>query len=938
MNTLEFLTSLRKADIAITLNDDALEIDAPSGKVTESLKNELKLRKKEILDFLRETNKACETEGGPITPIARDKDILLSPSQERVWSLVQLMPENPSFNMHIAYTIRGPLDTLVLEKSLQEIIQRHEILRTTFSSINGYPVQVISPEVTFTLSRVDLRGVDGKTQSLKIEQLANLEAKKPFDLTRGPLIRAGLLEVNDQLHVFMITMHHIISDGWSFFMFFNELTALYEVSVSHKKKLLPNLQIQYADFSRWHRKWLESKQCQVHLEYWRKELGVNLSPLVLPLDWPRSNKRTMEGASQARILSSSIAKELRALATHYGISINTIFLTAFMVMLFKYSGQEDLIICSPVSGRNRDELKPLIGFFNNIVPIRIIFNKDMPISELLEKVRIKTLDAFEHQDVPFHHLLTESNVGRVPVTRAMFDFQNSRTHSLILPGTTIDTLDIHNGTTNFELTLTILEKEEEYKYVIEYKTVLFENRTIQRMLTYFETVLESIARAPGQKLSAIPFMLNTLEQETYLKLHKRKQKGFWTQKKTTALPNPPMNSTTNTQDEESPVDLRCQFDSQLPRSTLEIRMARIWEKLLGKAPIGRNENFFDLGGDSLLMFRLVDQTANELDVRFPLTTLLQAPTIAELAQVLEGKKGEPPFTSLVPFNSSGPNPIFFFVYGLENGSRFMDLISHLSPDQPFFGLRPLVMDESQQFNPTIIKDWATQYIKELRMQQPQGPYFLGGYCFGGIVAYEMAQQLNLLGEETKFLAFFDTTHPTKGERRSLEKGRSFSLPPSENFSSRVVRHLSVFSRLTPWKSMTYIVTRLGAYGSGKYHIFMNRIKKFLCFAYLAFHQPLPAWLRQVFILEIFTSQALRFYVPEKYSGKLTLFKVKNPRYEPHNGWKELIGGGIDVHEIPGTHDDFMKPPHAKAFAKKLETCLTRNIPNKHPIPSQKNTL
>lgn len=603
MNTLEFLTSLRKADITIKVTQEGLQINAPSGGITESIKKELKIRKKEILQVLRETGKSIKTEDQEITLIARDQDLLLSPSQERVWSLTQLMPQNPSFNMHIAFNIEGPLDALALEHSLQEIIRRHEILRTTFSLVKGKPVQIISPNVTFTLTRVDLRKFDEHTLRSNIEQLANMEAREPFDLMQGPLVRGQLLEVNSHLHVFMVTMHHIISDGWSFFLFFAELAILYEDTLAHRKNLLPTLPIQYADFSNWHREWLTSEQCQVQVEYWQRELGNNVASLVLPLDRPRPAQPITEAGLQTRILPSSIVREITTSATYHGISINILFLTAFLVTLFKYSNQEDLVICSPVSGRDRDELKSLIGFFNNIVPIRLILKKDMSISELLEKVRIKTLDVLEHQDVPFHHLLTASNVGRVPLTRAMFDFQNHATQSLKLAGTTIDILDIHNGMTNFELSLTVIKKEENYKCGIEYKTALFDNRTIQGMLAYFETILKSITHAPAQKISAIPSVINKQQQEKYLKLEGEN----WTSG----------------------------MSYVSPRDEIEQTIVNIWQEVLEIEKVGIHDNFFDLGGHSLLVTQVIGRLRHALQLDLSLRSLFDHPTLEEQAVAIK---------------------------------------------------------------------------------------------------------------------------------------------------------------------------------------------------------------------------------------------------------------------------------------------------------------
>ena len=885
MNTLEFLTSLRKSDITITVNGEGLQIDAPPGVITESLKIELKNRKKEILHFLRKTNNPVEKEEDRITPIARNKNIPLSPSQARMWSLTQLMPNDPSYNMHIAFTIEGTLDVQVLEKSLQEIIERHETLRTTFSIVDGDPVQIIAPKVILPLSQVDLRKIDEKIQDSEIERLINLETRAPFDLTKGPLLRVKLLKVHNHRHVFMVTMHHIISDGWSFFVFFNELTTLYEAAVSHEKPLLPTLQLQYADFSEWHREWLESEQYQIHVDYWRTDLGNHVAPLVLPLDRPRPNKPTTEAASQTLTLPSSMLKELNTLGTHQGISHNIIFLTAFLVVLFKYSGQEDIIICSPVNGRDRDELKPLIGFFNNIVPLRVILNKGLSILELLKKVRIKTLDVLEHQDVPLHHIISESHVDRVPLTRAMFDFQNYKTQFFRLPGTTINTLDIHNGTTNFELTLTIFEKEEEYKCTMEYKYSLFTNRTIERMLAYFETVLVHTTRTPEQKLSAIPSTITTLQQETYLQFNEYKQKGELNAKIKNLTPSNLTNFSSNTQDEEPPEEVEHRLVSQLPHNSLEAKMTKIWEELLEKGPIGRHENFFDLGGHSLLAVCLFSRIKTVFGELLPLSTILHASSIEQLTKVLAKGKHLDLWDSLVPIQIRGFKPPIFAAHPISGHILiYADLSRILGPDQPFYGLQSLGLNgKTKPF--TRIEEMAAHYIREIEEIQPQGPYFLVGGCMGGLVALEMAQQFHAKGQHVAFLGMMDTWLPSSNPGfRTLNPDKFPNLRLLWDGGRRYYKQLREIGVLN-WIPHTF----------NKIQVFFDMVKRF------DVHRGDQVQKGIALVLAA-NLRASETYNPKPYAGKITYFLASARKnvgmLDPRLEWEAFAREGVEIFRIP----------------------------------------
>ena len=912
MNTLEFLTSLRKSDITITVNGEGLHIDAPSGVITDSLKIELKNRKQEILHFLQNSKTPSEKKEDAIIPITRPINIPLSPSQSRLWSLSQLMPHDPSYNMYIAFAIEGELEIPILEKSLQTIINRHEILRTIFSTVDGKPAQIIAPHLRFTLPQVDLRTITEEAQQAEIERLTKLESRTPFDLHSGPLLRTKLLNVHDQKHVLIVTMHHIISDGWSFSVFLNELSTLYEAEVCRRDPRLPTLGLQYADYSIWHQEWSGSEQCQPYVDYWKTELGNSVAPLILPLDQLRPNKPTTEAESKTLILPRTILEELHARMTHQGISPHVIFLAAFLVVLFKHSDQEDTVICSPTNGRDRKELQPLIGFFNNIVPMRIMLNNDFSFLELFKTVRIKTLDALEHQEVPLHQIINEAHVDRVPLTRAMFDFQDFNIQCLSLPGTSTKRLDFPNGTTNFELSLTILEKQENYTCSMEYKTALFENETIERMLAYLKTVLEHATRDPEQKLSAIPSPITIQQKELYHQRDENKQKGELNATTRHVTANHLTSVSTITQNEKLPEEVGHHSVSQQSYDSLEAKMAEIWEELLGINPIGKHENFFDLGGHSLLVVSLFSRIETVFGELLPLSTILHASTIEELTKVIAKSKHVRAQDSVVPIQITGSFPPIFAAHPISGHVfTYMDLSRILGPDQPFYGLQSLGL--TGEARPLArIEEMASHYIRKIEGIQPEGPYYLIGGCMGGLVALEMAQQFLEKGKHVAFLGMMDTWLPSwVSESRPFNPDKFPILGQLWNGGKRYYEDLKAIE-----------VRRWMPYMFEKIQVFFDMARTFDVYggdqAQKNFALVLAANLR-----------AAELYRPKPYAGKITYFLASARKNvgmpDPRQQWNAFAHDGVEIIRVPASDSgQILTRPYVFDVSTHLQSILQQD--------------
>ena len=455
----------------------------------------------------------------PIVPVSRDGELPLSFAQQRLWFIDQLEPGNTVYNFPAAVRLKGLLNMVALRKSLNEIVKRHEVLRTTFAIVDGRPVQVIAPVLTLTLPIVDLRELPETDREPEVQRLVTTEAQWPFDLTEGPLVRATLLRLGENEHVGLLTMHHIVSDGWSTGILIRELAALYEGFCSGKPTTLPALPIQYADFADWQRQWLEGEVLETQLRYWKKQLGGAPPLLELPIDHPRPTMQTFHGAHQSLRLSKPISAGLKALSRQQGVTLFMTLIAAFKILLHSYTGQDDIIIGSPIANRNRLEIEGLIGFFVNTLVLRTDLSGDPNFREVLRRVREVCLGAYAHQDLPFERLVEElhvaRNLSRNPLFQVMFVLQNARLDTWELSGLTLSPLEVDSGTTHFDLTLHIVDTGHELIATLAYNTDLFEAASIARMFRHYEMLLEAVCASPDGRLSELP-MLSEAERQQLL--------------------------------------------------------------------------------------------------------------------------------------------------------------------------------------------------------------------------------------------------------------------------------------------------------------------------------------------------------------------------------------------------------------------------------------
>ncbi|MCM0593872.1 MAG: amino acid adenylation domain-containing protein [Gloeotrichia echinulata DEX184] len=447
----------------------------------------------------------------PIQAIEGDREQLpLSWAQERLWFLNQLEGDSATYNMPAAVKIAGDLDINALQQALSEIVQRHEILRTSIQTVNGTPIQVIHPQVTTSINVVDLQQLLAPERETLLEQQIQLEASIPFNLENAPLIRCSLLQISAREYVLLLTMHHIVSDGWSIEVLISELSSLYPAFCVGEPSPLPELPLQYADFAVWQRQWLSGVVLETQLNYWRSQLQGSPELLQLPTDRPRPVVQTYHGRTQSFELNQDLTQKLQSLSGESGTTLFMTMLAAFTTLLYRYSGQSDILVGSPIANRNRNEIESLIGFFVNTLVLRTNFENNPSFKDLLAQVRETTLQAYEHQDVPFEQVVEalqpQRSLSHSPLFQVMFVLQNVPMTEFELPGVTLTQLDGDSTIAKFDLTLSMSETDRGLVGEWEYNTDLFDGSTIERMTAHFQNLLSAVVANPQQTVGELPLL------------------------------------------------------------------------------------------------------------------------------------------------------------------------------------------------------------------------------------------------------------------------------------------------------------------------------------------------------------------------------------------------------------------------------------------------
>jgi thioesterase domain-containing protein/NRPS condensation-like uncharacterized protein/acyl carrier protein len=898
MNVTELLAELSQRNVKLSVDSGQLNIRAPKGVLTKELRESLTESKAEILAFLQKANASTTPQ---LLPIERTDPLPLSLTQKRLWDLDRLLSDNSCHNLPIAFRIKGNLDQKVMADAIAQIVRRHEVLRTVFIEKDGEPIPVISSDLDWQLPIIDLQEIPLETRESQAEKIAQEAAQHQFNLSKAPLWDAKLICLAPDDHAFVLSMHHIVSDGGSLSVFLRELSVIYDAFCGGKTSPLPELPIQYVDFAAWQKRSLTDEFLNPQLDCWQQLLDGDLVPLQLPTDRPQSASQSYQGSHNSFTFPRDLSQEIKAFATKEGITLYVLLLAGWQTLLHLYTGQEDLIICSPIAGRNQPETEGAIGYFNNILPMRTKIAGDPTFRELLGQIRQFTNTAYANQDVPFQKLATLPNVMRTPLSRGLLALQPPPSEALKLSELTVSPLHIYRGTIDFDLPLFMEDLGEKLSGVLYYKTDLFDASTISEIVTNFQDLMANLVANPEQKLSALP---------------------RWRSDRT------PLNFT----EAEKPVFVA-------PRDEIELNLAKIWEKTLNIKPIGIKDNFFNnLGGSSLIAVSLFAQIQKAFQKNLPLAVLIQAPTIEQLAGILRQEGLSNSWSSLVPIQPLGSKPPIFFIHAKGgNILTYVDIVRYLGSDQPVYGLQAQGIDGRGSFHNSIA-EMASHYLNEILTLQPEGPYFLGGLSGGGVIAFEMAQRLVRQGHKVAFLGLFDTYNPEYGRMRAIADTKYRQTQP-KNVNRTLHRSIWYRHQVQNLKRLFRVLKHLlQLKGQERISVFRDKIQHFqikvenqldMLSYKLNPHRdaPLPYSMREAVINKAIVS-SVRTYVPQPYPGKITLFRANATIYLSEDGsdndevgWTKVAGGGLEIYKVPGEHNTLLAEPHVRTLAPILIQCL-----------------
>jgi thioesterase domain-containing protein/acyl carrier protein len=790
------------------------------------------------------------------------------------------------YNYPLLFRIRGPLDEGALQQSLHEIVRRHGVLRSVFQLRDGELVQIVVSPPKQSFRMIDLSKLPETAREARFQQLALEEAARPFDLALGPLLRGALLRLGVDDHILQLTTHHIVYDDWSTGILSRELSELYQAFAAGTESPLHDLAFQYGDYVRWLQEQLQENALRSRLSYWKEQLASATGFEHLATDFARPAKSATanRGSREGIVLSVDLANSLKELSRQERVSLFMVLLAGFQALLHRRSNDQEIGVASCAANRPLAEVEGVIGRFGNDMLLRTSLSGNPTFRELLTRVREVGLNAYSDQSLPFGQVLKEvtnrTDPDASPPFQVMFILQNAPRENREISGLSIKWLPLYAGTAKYDLNVW-LKIEPALEVILEYRTDLFRAATMKQLLEDYDTVLRTMVKDPGARVSNLLI---------------------------SSKPRPVPAQRVPTDAKET----AAAKDSVAPSDDVQSRLVELWQAAFG-TPIGVDQNFFELGGDSLLAARLFIQIEKAFQMELPLAVLLEAPTIRQLAGIISAPTVCSSHSSLVPAQPSGTKPPLFCVHG-HTGEIFYcrNLSLSLGADQPIFGLRSRGLGGEAPF--LTVEEMATHYLREIRTVQREGPYFLVGYCFGGMIAYEMGRLLKAQGEEVALLVMFNTPAPG-----SL---KWWPLRP-DYLVTRITRELRNLRTLKTREKLVFLPSKAIGLAQLAFGSFKAALWRALAKSSIGAEREAQELL-SIADLNLLAAKA---YDPGTYPGRIIFFLTKDDATslnatDPARGWMALAEDGIEVYTFDAGTPSLRQAPNIE-LAEKLKSRLTQ---------------
>ena len=815
--------------------------------------------------------------GPPEKPQAKLPEIIpLTEAQSGVWLTTQMGDAaSCAFNEAVLLDMRGPLNPEDIKRAFHQTANRHDALRATILPTGEG--QQIAPSVTVDMAFDDLSAFSSEEREERQSEILAAEAQEPFDLTRGPLIRARLIRRGPEEHHLALTAHHVVCDGWSFGVLLSDLAEFYTAArKGQSESLAPAASFrQYAAKQK-----LPGSEEAENLAYWRAQLSPAPDTLMLPTDRARPAVRTYQGARVSRRVPTTLAEALKQLSSRSGATLSATLLSAYTLLLHGLSGQEDAVVWVPSAGQSLEDNQNLIGHCVSLLPLRVPASAQMTFADYLSATRTALFDAMDHQQYRLNDLM--QTLDRPIAITTTFNVDKFPAH-LGFDGLGAKITHPPRRFFQFDLGLNVIDDGEALVLECDYNADLFDPATIEHWLGELESLLEVIAGEPMVCIE--PLTARLRKNIARVPAHAAKTD-------------------------------RAEARSSAPQTETQTRLAALWREVLGVPDVGTADNFFALGGYSLLALRLYGRIEQEFGVRLPLPTLFQAPTLRALADVLSraaasnSVSASVTHSTLVPLRASGSKPPLYCIHPDHGLVLFYQaLANRLPPDQPVYGLQSVGVDGGEA-PLTTLEEMAARYIQDIRRFQPAGPYHLGGYSLGGVVAAEMARQLHAEGQSVGLLALFDAYAPIAYQQNLIDKPRL----------RRMAGHLQLLKGSSPKDALHSLSEKAREALHGKKANWQKAAEELA--GSLA-----PERLAVLQTVILANEGAFFRYETPVCPARATLFRATEvsvfEERDPSLWWGGNFAGGLEIHDVPGAHLTMMNEPQVETLALTLTLCLDK---------------
>ncbi len=839
--------------------------------------------------------------------------------QERLWFLEKMYPGRVVYHAPSAHRLCGILDENAFEQAFREMMRRQSSLRTSFERDGHTVIQRIHDNVPIALFPAeDLSALAPDDRETKLLQRLDELTAETFDLNQAPLFKTRMFRLGDAEHVLFFMPHHIIWDGWSFDLVYDEISALYAAFSERRVSPLTDLPISYGDFSVWHREWIKGAEFGKQLAFWRERLPRIGKPALLPTDKPRKPGMSGVGATEWIVIDKPRTDALHELSMQSGTTLFVTLLAVYSVLLYDYARQTNLVIGTPVRGRNSLELEAIMGYFNNLLPLQLDINPAEPFIDLIKRAKATVIESFSCPDVPLEQLSRELPTvygdGAPVLYQALFSFQDARQRTTQWGGLRHDVIPLFQRGATEDLGMWFLESRDGLHGGVTHNIDIFTSSTAQWMRERYLAILSAVIANPATTIAALA------GPPKHVPANLSGQEALSPSENQKGSPNFP-----------GPEFATGRSDYVAPLTDLEISLTTVWERVLGVPRVGITDSFFELGGNSLQAVNLILEMEDATGIEIDLDEVFRSPTIADIVRISKIRQSAGYICSDTPVlirSGSGKNPLFFVHDGFGEVFLYRNLALRLNPEYPIYGLKPQALNG--QFAHTRIVEMARAKVDLIRAIQPSGPYLLAGLCAGGVIAFEIARQLQDAGEQTAFVGIIDASDVAAEDRRFRHVRNSFKRvlgafrrSPNQSLLMHILTVVPILAKKTA-NLVNYIISIRLEHAKNAKKIAALRGKATLSTSHFT---------------EIDFDRLYNFAHEEHTptgvfsGGDVVLFRATQDQgfdgdqptrelcVDPLFGWQQRVQEPVKAIDVPGGHSSALQEPYVDLLAQEMQRCI-----------------